>query len=56
MQKSVGVLDGRNSEEVMNSDGVEDISDFDEVRGVPIGPSARSCMQLQAHGVYSKPG
>jgi hypothetical protein len=49
------VLDGRNSEGVMNSDGVEGIGDLDEVCGVPIGPSARSCMHLHAHRVYSKP-
>ena len=46
MQKSVDVLDGRSSEGVMNFDGVEDIGDLDGVCGVPIGPSARSCMQL----------
>ena len=56
MQKLVDVLDERNSEEVMNSDGAEDIGDLDEVRGVPIGPSASYSMQLQADRVYSKPG
>lgn len=56
MQKSVDVLDGRKSEGVMNSDGVDDLGNLDEVCDVPIEPSARSCTQLQAHRVYSKPG